>query len=256
MKPIITLILAALLCLLFCAAALAENANELTLCEYSILGGMENEHFIMTLDADGLTVADHDAQSHYTTTWDTLRDLQNYIAQYAPESWAALPYAEEHLLDAPSEYLYVEYGDGSAFSISLDHVQPKGSGRLMQDVYFFLKSYTKENAKTFTLTITTCEGIEMQETPVLSSPEILFVRTVKDYGPSYDPLETGSQYTETYEYHGRIPGVTELTINGFGTMEPIPVMDKFAKRAKYKVYTLTVDRDFNVTCKEAWRWFD
>ncbi|MBQ9301311.1 MAG: hypothetical protein IJ214_12470 [Clostridia bacterium] len=253
MRRFFAIVLAGFICLFCFAAARGEAPSKLTLCEYAILGGMENEHFVMTLDADGLAVSDRDTKAWYATTWDTLRDLQNYIAQYAPESWADLPYAEEYLLDAPSEHLRVEYSDGRAFSISGDQVQPGG---LMRDVYRFLKSYTVEDAQTFTLTITTREGIVMQEMPVLAAPEILFVRTVKDYGPSHDPLATGSQYTETYEYHGRIPGTTELTVNGFGTGEPIPVMDPDIGRPKIKVYTLTVDSDYNVSCKESWRWIN
>lgn len=255
MKRFFAAVLAGFICLFCFAAAQGETPGRLTLCEYAILGGMENENDVMTLDEHGLVVSDHEAETLYPTTWDTLQDLQAYIARYAPESWADLPWAEEQPLDAPSEYLRVVYADGSTFSISGDRVQP-GGGRLMQDVYRFLKSYTVENAQTFILTISSTDGIEMQETPVLTAPEILFVRTVKDYGPSYDPLETGSSYTQVYEYHGRIPGTTELTIGSLGSTEPIPVYDRDEDRYKFKVYTLTVDYDFNVTCEESWRWLE
>ena len=161
----------------YAEGASAEHGN-LLVCEYSVLGGMENEHFIMTLTlgggADILTVEEgrqwkydwrigdpetddrqvsdeRQSVETYRTSWHAMSDLEEYISRYDPEGWAELPYAEVYALDAPTEYLRVAYADGSEFSINSDKEQPEGSGSLMRDVYRYLKSYMAKGEPPFEL---------------------------------------------------------------------------------------------------------
>ena len=235
--------------MLLSAYALAEEpAANLISCEYSVFGGMENESVTYTA-AQGdtrweatLTVADHDITREYPLPWGTLDDLADYMANHDPASWASLPDREIFALDAPTRSITLTYDDGTVYSVDSDR---ETGGPILGETECFLKSYLAVDAETFELTFSSFEGGGPEYLPILTAPEKVWVSYARESEASEVPAPPGSGYTTTMTFHGRIPGRTELRIEAYGPLLPVP-----AGGEPTVVYVLEVDNHFNVRLVE------
>ncbi|MBQ3270299.1 MAG: hypothetical protein IJH09_10295 [Clostridia bacterium] len=241
------LVIAALLAALLPGVAAAEGTGAgLVSCELAIFGGMENEDKVYSVrrgrtgpDAV-LTVSERGVAEEHALPMGTLDALADFMATYAPESWATLPYREEFALDAPVRSLALTYDDGTEYTLYNDR---DAGGPIFAEAERFLTSYLAEGAETFELSFSSFEGGGPSYTPVLSAPEKVWISGERWYDAPADPLPPGSAYTETLVFHGRIPGRTELTIEVSGPLTPVGGLPG-------KVYVLEVDGDFNVKLVE------
>ncbi len=243
-KRVVIVLAALLAAFLFTAAA--EGGARLVCCEYAIFGGMENEDVTYVVRRDAaqgstvLTVSERGVAGEYALPRGALDDLADFMALYAPEGWASLPYREAFALDAPVRSIALTFDDGAEYTLYSDR---DAGGPIFADTECFLTSYLAADAETFELTFSSFEGGGPAFRPVLSAPEKVWVSAEREYDEAQDPLPPGSGYTETLVFHGRVPGRTELTIEASGPLTPVGDVPE-------KVYVLEVDGDFNVRLAE------
>ncbi len=236
----------------FCGGLAEELAAEplttadLIFCEYSIYGGMENEDITYTVwRGDSwwdvrLRIKKDDRTEEYTLPWNTLDDLAEFMAGYHPETWETLPDAEEFALDAPSEQIVLSYEDGKQYAVGDGKDL---SGPLFWELECFLLSYLTEGAETWEISYDSFDGGGPEFTPVLSAPEKVWIEQTSEYDEPHDEMATGSGFTVTMIFHGRIPGRTELTFQGYGPLTPM-------EEEPETVWVLEVDRHYNVKVVE------
>ena len=226
--------------------ALAAAEGSLVCCEYSIFGGMENAHTTYTI-ARGeswvnalLTIEKDGISREYPLSWTVLRDLEDYMEARDPAAWAALPDREEYALDAPGRHLVLTYDDGALYTLS---DSKEASGLIFRETEMFLNSYLASDPETLEMSFSSFDGGGPEYTAVFSAPEKVWVETRRQYDEPYDEMATGSGYTETMIFHGRVPGRTEMTIEIYGPLTPV-------YEGPLTVYILEVDESYNVRLVE------
>lgn len=239
--------------LLCCACALAEP--QLIQCEFYEGGGMENTSIRLTLTrrdgmGDRLTVEEREGSRATVTEWTAsvgaLDDLDAYLAAVCPPAvWGTLPDEEFFALDAPSRIVYLQYDDGSEYSLSATKQLPDGCGPIVWNVRRFLESYAAAGAKTFAWSYSSFGGSGMTVTPVLSDPEKAYWTSSTQYETQDEPIPPGSPYRETFVFHGRVPGRVEVTMAESGAPVPVSGQD-----IRPMVLILEIDGEYNVTLVE------
>ena len=232
----------------YCEELAAEpmTTADLISCEYSIYGGMENEDVTYTI-AKGdswwdviLRIEKEDSTEKYTLPWNALDDLADFAAGYHPERWASLPDSEEYALDAPSEQVVLSYADGKQYSVGEDKAL---SGGFFWKLERFLLSYLVEGAETFETSYDSFDGGGPEFRPVLTVPETVWIEETSRYDEPHDEMANGSGFRVTMVFHGRVPGQTELSFEGYGPLTPIEDTPK-------TVWVLEVDQNYNVKVVE------
>ncbi len=255
MKKMIPALLACCLALIFGAAAAEgpEERGEMVSCEYAVSGGMENESFRMTLSRGEewgqsvLTVRrtnwEGETEQEVVLSRYALKDLEEYVERLEPERWQDYPLTEYFALDAPSTHVSVTYENGQFYTLSDSR---EGTGKILRNVYLYMNSYLAEERETFSLSFSSFDGGGPEYRPVIADPEMLDWGSRREYDEPYDPMATGSGYTVTLEFRGRIPGKTEMYIEMDGPLVPVAV-DGEPPRT---VYVLEIDGEYNVKLLE------
>ena len=234
----------------FCEGLSAEPLTDadLVLCEYSVFGGMENENLSYTMTRAGgsgrnikLIIDERGRTKEHILPWNALEDLAGFLAGYHPEKWGSLPDREFFALDAPDKRIELKYEDGTEYTVGSSK---ETGGPLFWETECFMQSYLAEDAQTFELSFESFYGGGPEYRAVLSAPEIVRIEEYADSGASSEIVPPGSGYTIRMVFHGRIPGQTELRIEGYGPMGQ-------AGEVPETIYILNVDNDFNVTLAEA-----
>ncbi|MBQ7455652.1 MAG: hypothetical protein IJS53_04345 [Clostridia bacterium] len=243
------LLLALALLLLLCPAALAEDHGDLIHCELFYGAGMENSDTRWTMDLFEsyectLVVYHREGDDERTevipVSWRAMEDAQAYLEGFAPETWAELPLSEHIPLDAPISSVTLIYEDGAIFTLSDNRELPEGSGPLFWTLRMFLNSYTLEKEpETVSFTFHSFDGGGPEWTPVLSAPEAVRWTSSVRYKKADHAELNGAGYDITYTFYGRVPGTVTLWFSEFGDGES-------PEGASSEVYTLEVDRDYNV----------
>ena len=232
----------------FCEQLAADplEVSGLVSCEYRVFGGMEDADTSLKVTRAGdagqevrLTVRENGKTEERLLPQNTLEELADFLVGYHPEKWDSLPDAEYFALDAPGRRIELVCGDGTEYSVSNSQ---ETEGALFWKVNSFLRSYLAEDAETFSLSFDSFYGGGPEYRPVLSSPEVVRIAEYTVSEDSGDPVPPGSGYTVQMVFYGRVPGQTELRIEG----GPIPVSPD-GEEILPAVYVLNVDNDFNVT---------
>ena len=224
------------------------QASGLVSCEYRVFGGMENEDTSLKVARAGeagrevrLTVRENGKTKEIVLPRNTLEELADFLAGHHPERWESLPDAEFFALDAPDRRIELVCGDGTEYSVGSGK---ETEGPLFWELSCFLRSYLAEDAETFELSFESFYGGGPEYIPVLSAPEVVRVEEFTVSENSEEPVPPGSGYTVRMVFHGRVPGETELTIEGTSPLVPV------GEAAPPTVYVLNVDDDYNVTLVE------
>ena len=233
-----------------------EAHGKLVSCEFYEGGGMENQSLTMTLTrarsggADLLTIerryGNESKTETWPATWDALDDFALFVADYDPEGWEALPDSELIALDAPTRRLSVTYEDGAFYSVDDSRELPPGKGGLIWKAERFLESYAAPEAATFEIRFASFTGGGPEYWPVLSAPETVRWEGRVLISGGDESAPPGSGCEQIFVFHGRVPGETDLW---FEMSDPLGVPVAGEELAP-RVYHLTVDNDYNVTCTE------
>lgn len=172
--------------------------------------------------------ADRKEEEDHEAPEDALDGLRRLMLERRPETWADLPESELIALDAPTERLALTFADGTEYVLSDDR---EGAGEVLWLARCFMESYTVVGARTYELVFPEPESGEAAYTVTLSAPETVWVS---------DGMASGADRAGCLVFHGRVPGRTELTIEG-------PPEDGEGGR---RTCVLEVDNAYNVTCVE------
>ena len=241
MKRVVTILgIIAALCALFsgCGAKreVKTDCSGLVSCTYSSAGGMSGGYYYLTLSREGddwtvtMESKEHNGAEEVTEKYAVperaARDLEEYFSWHDCESWKELEVDTDMIAyDAPTASVSFQLEDGRAYSVRGPLKMPKGEEMLCYEVSSFLESYTAE-AAVFELSTGTADAESCSI--VFSKPEMV------DCEIQLRPEGV------VYLLRGRIPG--ELTASV-----------KVDGKAKAERYTITVDKDYNVSAERGTR---